>query len=190
MRYGHHLHILAQRVDYIAHSIGNAARDTGINLIKDDGRELGLLRQKCLERQHNTRNLTARSNLLYRLGCNATIGREHIADTVHTRVQKLLRSRDLNLETGLSHTELREHLNDALRHLRRCLLAQGVNLGGTLLGLRAKRCNLLTLSLDTLIAMGDGRELLRKARTHLHKLFQIGHAVLLTHRVDKIYPVC
>ena len=94
--------LVSHLLHHLSHLLGNLSTNSRINLVEDDGRQFHSSADKCLQREHDTRNLTTRGHLRYRLEWGRGVGRKEEADVVLSVLVELASS-DSHFEAHMRH---------------------------------------------------------------------------------------
>ena len=105
---GDDLKMRSHGMEDIAHADRDVARDTGVDLVEDDGREQRLLSDERLDGKHQAREFATRSYLGEFAQLPSPIGIEEERDDVATERSELLGRRYHYRETSLLHAQLGE----------------------------------------------------------------------------------
>ena len=188
MRDVHHLHRCRERLDDLAHGIGNASRNPRVDLVEEDRRQLHPLGQQRLHGKHHARELTARGDPLDGLWRHARIGREEVLHLVAARAVEFRTGRQRNLEDRVGHAQSGQRRQNLLCEACGGLFARLVQPLGQRFGLVGSLLQGLLRRGDLLAAVDDRRQLGRTPVPQGDQLRFVRDAVFLLQGDQRIEP--
>ena len=99
------LAILCHLLHHLRHAFCHRSRHTRVNFVEDDGWQFLALREKRFERQHESRDFTARGNLRDILFRHILVGAEEEGDVVETAYVGRRARCDFKSQAGIRHTQ-------------------------------------------------------------------------------------
>lgn len=181
-----HLRVEGEFGDDVPHCIGNAAGNSGVDLIENNSGLAGRASRKRLESQHNSRNLTAGSDLLDRTRGHRSIGGEQESYLVGAVGARFRRAGEFDDEHRSGHTEATQHLDYTFFDNRSGLMARGGDLSGKFSGLGLGGGSFGFEVGNMLFAVLDGTEAGGEVGLKIEKFSHGGNAVFLLESIDGI----
>ena len=184
--YAEHLSVGSTHIVHdVCHLLCHPTAHASVNLVEDDCGQTDSLAYHRLQREHDTRYLTARCHLRHGLHVGAGVGTEEEHHLVGTRGGEV-GSRHIHLEAHVWYAKRNEQFRQFLLDERSRLASHIGEHGCFLHAYSVQTCHLLLLLLQLLVGVVDVRELRIDSIEAVEQLVDGLHVELLLKRVDEV----